>query len=290
MPDLILCACTPSTPAQVFDKWEDDSDTLVASCALPLTELAALTAVDAPGAAECSRAARSFLLPLTLEPGSGEAAAAAGPGAPMLQVQVSYSAAACYAAESGAGACSGRGGGDSGRGNEGQQQRGAGTPCSRPAEVGAAPQWLPAVGQRSPGPQGAAMRSAESPHRSPAAAAFPRRQLGTPSPAASPGSHAAASPGDDTAEPLCVPAELCIEITRACGLQVGWTGARQEAATTLQTRGGNGGAVVCATWLRPTVYGPLPPGRCQGGAGVAGRRYNAPWLRCLSGPPPLCHL
>lgn len=220
----VLSCISPAARAQIFDKWEDDSDSLVASCQLPLSDLAALAAVDSPGAADCAAAGRAFLLPLRLEPGSGEARArerdgGGGPAraAPLLQVRVTYSAVGCYAAAD-APPLGGAGDTDEGAsigGSDAEAEGGASPAAGGAAErlgglgggggVEAAPSTAPPAA--SPGAQGAARpggRSAASPSRGPEAAALAASSMRSP----------AAQP----AAPL--QAELCFEVIRACGLQV----------------------------------------------------------------------
>ncbi|KAI8475817.1 MAG: hypothetical protein J3K34DRAFT_516995 [Monoraphidium minutum] len=135
-------AAAPPLVFQVYDKWEDDSDSLAASCQLPLRDIAALAAVDGPSGPDCAAAARAFLLPLALEPGSGEARAAAAaaaegacaPRAALLQVRVSYSAAGCYVDQGGGGEQHG-GGGAGGDREDGSAGSGGG-PTAAPGSPG----------------------------------------------------------------------------------------------------------------------------------------------------------
>jgi hypothetical protein len=83
-------------PCQVYNKWQDDSDSLVASGALPLQQVLQLSQVDHPATAEAGPCSHTFLVPLQLLQGSGEAAVQQQGVAVLLQVTVSYFAENCY--------------------------------------------------------------------------------------------------------------------------------------------------------------------------------------------------
>jgi hypothetical protein len=260
---------TPTTSLckrQVFDKWEDDSDSLVATCSLPLEDVVALAALDQPGGPDCAAASRTFLLQLQLEPETGEAAAQPRGRAALLQVRVSYSAAGCYAAEPGGQLPGGR---DADA--PGGQGRGQGAPSSSgdgPGSSAALPG--PSTWTASPGPSAAGSpvrdhrHHQQQPeagpinHAAPVPAASPvqagRAAAQPPSPFASPktdGFAAAdiASPGGYEA-PLPPQAELCVEIVRACGLQA----AVKEAQGWL---GGGSALLGCAHQVGPHPFATL---------------------------------
>jgi hypothetical protein len=84
---------------QVYNKWQDDSDSLVASGALPLQQVLQLSQVDHPATAEAGPCSHTFLVPLQLLQGSEEAAVQQQGVAVLLQVTVSYFAENCYSLE-----------------------------------------------------------------------------------------------------------------------------------------------------------------------------------------------
>jgi hypothetical protein len=83
----------------VYNKWQDDSDSLVASGALPLQQVLQLSQVEHPATAEAGPCSHTFLVPLQLLQGSGEAAVQQQGVAVLLQVTVSYFAENCYSLE-----------------------------------------------------------------------------------------------------------------------------------------------------------------------------------------------
>jgi hypothetical protein len=86
---------------QVYNKWQDDSDSIIASGALPLQQVLQLSQVDHPATAEAQPCSHTFLVPLQLQQGSAEAAVQQQEAAVLLQVTVSYCAENRYSLEDG---------------------------------------------------------------------------------------------------------------------------------------------------------------------------------------------
>lgn len=98
-PAVVPFNCTVTVCLQVFNKWQDDTDSLVASGSLPLQQVLQLSQVDHPATSEATACMRTFLVPLHLVPGCGEAAVQQQGSAVLLQVTVSYTAVNCYSME-----------------------------------------------------------------------------------------------------------------------------------------------------------------------------------------------
>ncbi|KAF8057294.1 hypothetical protein HT031_006102 [Scenedesmus sp. PABB004] len=176
---------------ELWDKWSDDSDSLVAAGSLPLAQVLALAQVDHPGTSESSGVLRAFLVPLALEPGSGEAAVQQAGRPVLLQVSVRYSATHCYSRPQ------------------------AGSAASSPARGAASPAPCPGL-EQSPTRGGSGGSSPTlSGFASPVLQRTPARGAPSPGAGARPASPAWQS-GAAAAPPS---AELSVQIIRACGLQ-----------------------------------------------------------------------
>lgn len=95
---------------QVWDKWADDSDSLTASCELPLKTILQLcqreTVISSGAVAPHllhhhqdgmpATTCQTMVLPLLMAPGSGAAQVQAGAGSAVLSVTVKHSVTACY--------------------------------------------------------------------------------------------------------------------------------------------------------------------------------------------------
>lgn len=81
---------------QLWNKWADDSDTAIGTSLLPLQEVVNLTMVDEPDDAGNAGSSRTFLLQWQLDPDSGEAKALPPGSVPMLQVHLTYTARNSY--------------------------------------------------------------------------------------------------------------------------------------------------------------------------------------------------
>lgn len=242
---------------QVFDKWQDDTDTLAAAGVLPISKLLQLSQIDQPGALTnrdgCSG---TFLVPMQLQPGSAAAAALPLGRSATLQVSLRYSSTSCYSLDALSPPPPPAGGADSSTQQQRQQLQASPPP---PSPLRRQLQQQLQVDDSSPlqgleegdgllilgrglTPQQATPQQRQeqwSPALSPAAATgsgclsasagetlLQQQQL--PAPAEPNSLQSPEQQQRDPSAPLT--AELCVEIIRACGLQAavheaeGWLG------------------------------------------------------------------
>jgi hypothetical protein len=232
---------------QVYNKWADDSDSLVASGALPLQQVLQLSQVDHPATAEAGPCSHTFLVQLQLLQGSGEAAVQQQGVAVLLQVTVSYFAENCYSLEDGDELLQQQEEEEEEQQQQ-QQQQHPGSDCGIIMQEGAvADQWREAATgstaaaaddndtnkkikphgdssssrsssrSSSLGASDNELVSALRPDPLAAADAAAAAAAAWPLPAAA---EQAVSAAAAPAEPLLLQAALCVEVVRACGLQV----------------------------------------------------------------------